>query len=95
MVILRPFSIGLIASALAVTTLPAKVDGHGTASDLGVMIIQLMDVVKPQVGIQAQTQAAGTPNQAGLGDLLPLMVGKNSIFIADVLTNAALGRIAG
>ncbi|QNG29733.1 carbamoyl-phosphate synthase L chain [Synechococcus sp. LTW-R] len=85
---LRPLWIGLVASALAVTTLPAKADGYGTASDLGVMSIQLKDIVKPQVGIQGQTQAAGTPNQAGLGGFLPLVVGSNSVFFADVLANA-------
>ena len=85
---LRPLSIGLVASAFAVATLPAQADGHGSASDLGVMSIQLKDIVKPQVGVQAQTQAAGTPNQAGLGGFLPLLVGSNSIFFADVLANA-------
>ena len=85
---LRNLSIGLIASVLAVAPLPAKADGHGSASDLGVMSIQLKDIVKPQVGIQAQTQGAGTPNQAGLGGFLPLLVGSNSVFFADVLANA-------
>ena len=59
---LRSLSIGLLASGFAVATLPAKADGNGTAEDLGVMSIQLKDVVKPQVGVQGQTQAAGTPN---------------------------------
>ena len=52
------------------------------------MSISLKDVVKPQVGVQAQTQAAGTPNQAGMGGFLPLVIGKNSVFFADVLANA-------
>ena len=52
------------------------------------MSINLKDVIKPQVGVQGQTQAAGTPNQAGLGGFLPLVVGKNSVFFADVLANA-------
>ncbi|UPM49971.1 carbamoyl-phosphate synthase L chain [Synechococcus sp. A10-1-5-1] len=52
------------------------------------MSISLKDVVKPRVGIQGQTQAAGTPNQAGLGGFLPLVVGRNSVFFADVLANA-------
>ena len=52
------------------------------------MIVSLKDIVKPQVAIQAQTQAAGTPNEAGLGGFLPLVVGKNSVFFADVLANA-------
>ncbi|QNG28635.1 carbamoyl-phosphate synthase L chain [Synechococcus sp. LTW-R] len=76
-----------IASLPAVSAKPAQV-AQGSASDLGVMSIQLKDIVKPQVGIQAQTQAAGTPNQAGLGGFLPLVVGSNSVFYADVLANA-------
>ena len=66
---------------------PTAID-QGSARDLGVMSIKLKDIVKPQVGIQGQTQAAGTPNQAGLGGFLPLVVGKNSVFFADVLANA-------
>ena len=57
------------------------------------MSINLKDIVKPQVGIQGQTQAAGTPNEAGLGGFLPLVVGKNSVFFADVLANANFADI--
>jgi len=81
-----------IASLPAVSAKPAQV-AQGTASDLGVMSIQLKDIVKPQVGIQGQTQAAGTPNQAGLGGFLPLVVGSNSVFFADVLANANFADI--
>jgi hypothetical protein len=81
-----------IASLPAVSAKPAQV-AQGTASDLGVMSIQLKDIIKPQVGIQAQTQAAGTPNQAGLGGFLPLVVGSNSVFFADVLANANFADI--
>jgi hypothetical protein len=52
------------------------------------MSISLKDVVKPRVGIQGQTQAAGTPTHAGIGGFLPLVVGDNSVFFADVLANA-------
>jgi hypothetical protein len=81
------------AAALALTSMPqvsAKPLGvaQSSADDLGVMSINLKDVVKPQVGVQGQTQAAGTPNQAGIGGFLPLAVGKNSVFFADVLANA-------
>ena len=57
------------------------------------MSIRLKDLVKPRVGIQGQTQAAGTPNQAGLGGFLPLVVGSNSVFFADVLANANFADI--
>ena len=76
-----------LASMPQVSAKPAQLP-QGSASDLGVMSIQLKDTVKPQVGIQGQTQAAGTPNQAGLGGFLPLLVGSNSVFFADVLANA-------
>ena len=81
------------AAALALASMPqvsAKpaVVAQGSAEDLGVMSINLKDVVKPQVGVQGQTQAAGTPNQAGLGGFMPLVVGENSVFFADVLANA-------
>jgi len=81
------------AAALALASMPqasakpAEV-AQGSADDLGVMSISLKDVVKPRVGVQAQTQAAGTPNQAGIGGFLPLVVGKNSVFFADVQANA-------
>jgi len=81
-----------IASLPAVSAKPAQV-AQGSASDLGVMSIHLKDVVKPQVGIQGQTQAAGTPNQAGIGGFLPLVVGSNSVFFADVLANANFADI--
>ena len=87
-------------AALALASIPqanAKpaVVAQGSAEDLGVMSISLKDIVKPQVGIQAQTQAAGTPNQAGLGGFLPLVVGSNSVFFADVLANANFSDIRG
>ena len=81
------------AAALALASMPqvsAKpaVVAQGNAEDLGVMSIRLKDVVKPQVGVQGQTQAAGTPNEAGIGGFMPLVVGENSVFFADVLANA-------
>ena len=76
-----------LASIPQVNAKPAEV-AQGSADDIGVMSISLKDVVKPQVGVQGQTQAAGTPNQAGIGGFLPLVVGKNSVFFADVQANA-------
>ena len=67
---------------------PAEV-AQGTVDDLGgVMSISLKDVVKPTIGFQGALQGAGTPNQAGIGGFLPLSVGENSVFFADVLLNA-------
>ncbi len=84
-------ALGAAALALAsipqVNAKPVEV-AQGSAEDLGVMSISLKDIVKPQVGVQGQTQGAGTPNEAGIGGFLPLIVGKNSVFFADVLANA-------
>ena len=51
------------------------------------MSISLKDVVKPTLGFQGALQGAGTPNQAGIGGFLPISVGDNSVFFADVLAN--------
>ena len=84
---LRPLSLGLLASAISVASLPA-IAQEGSAEDLGVMEINLKDAVKFNWGFQGALQGAGTPNQAGIGGFLPLSVGENSVFFADVLLNA-------
>ena len=83
---LRRLSLGLLASAISVASLPA-IAQEGSADDLGVMSISLKDVVKPTLGFQGALQGAGTPNQAGIGGFLPISVGENSVFFADVLAN--------
>ena len=83
---LRRLSLGLLASAISVASLPA-IAQEGSADDLGVMSISLKDVVKPTIGFQGALQGAGTPNQAGIGGFLPIAVGDNSVFFADVLAN--------
>ena len=52
------------------------------------MEINLKDAVKFNWGFQGALQRAGTPNQADIGGFLPLSVGENSVFFADVLLNA-------
>ena len=84
---LRRLSLGLLASAISLAALPAIAQEDGSADDLGVMSISLKDVVKPTLGFQGALQGAGTPNQAGVGGFLPLTVGENSVFFADVLAN--------
>jgi hypothetical protein len=84
---LRPLSLGLLASAISIAALPAIAQEDGSADDLGVMSISLKDVVKPTIGFQGALQGAGTPNQAGIGGYLPLSVGENSVFFADVQAN--------
>ena len=77
----------MLASAISLAALPAVAQEKGSADDLGVMSISLKDVVKPTLGFQGALQGAGTPNQAGIGGFLPLSVGDNSVFFADVLAN--------
>ena len=79
---------GVAAVALAGNPLlPAAAQDDGSADDLGVMSISLKDVVKPTLGFQGALQGAGTPNQAGIGGFLPIAVGENSVFFADVQAN--------
>ena len=85
---LRHLSLGLLASAISVASLPAIAQEKGSADELGVMSISLKDVVKPTLGFQGALQGAGTPNQAGIGGFLPLSVGDNSVWFLDVLANA-------
>ena len=85
---LRRLSLGLLASAISLSALPAIAQEDGSADDLGVMSISLKDVVKPTFGFQGALQGAGTPNQAGIGGFLPLSVGDNSVWFLDVLANA-------
>ena len=92
---LRHLSLGLLASAISVASLPAIAQEDGGADDLGVMSISLKDVVKPTIGFQGALQGAGTPNQAGIGGFLPLSVGDNSVWFLDVLANANFADRAG
>ncbi|MDB4616820.1 carbamoyl-phosphate synthase [Synechococcus sp. AH-551-E11] len=84
---LRRLSLGLLASAISIASLPAIAQEGSSADDLGVMSISLKDVLKPTLGFQGALQGAGTPNQAGIGGFLPLSVGDNSVFFADVLAD--------
>ena len=58
---LRRLSLGLLASAISIASLPAIAQEDGIADDLGVMSISLKDVVKPTLGFQGALQGAGTP----------------------------------
>ena len=59
------------------------------------MEINLKDAVKFNWGFQGALQGAGTPNQAGIGGFLPIAVGENSVFFADVLLNANFADYGG
>ena len=62
--------------------------GSGKAADLGVMGVNLRDAVKFNYGLQGALQAAGTPNEAGIGAFIPIHVGNNSVAFVDLLVNA-------
>ncbi len=97
----RSFSLSLSLSGVAAlalanaTLLPAAAQDAGGADDLGVMEINLKDAVKFNWGFQGALQGAGTPNQAGIGGFLPIAVGENSVFFADVLLNANFADYGG
>ena len=83
---LRHLSLGLLASAISIASLPA-IAQEGSADDLGVMSVSLKDVIQPTIEFEGVLQGAWSPNQAGIGGFLPLSVGENSVFFADVLAN--------
>jgi len=88
---LRRFSIGLLASAVAIAPLPLKAQ-NGSAEDLGdVMSINLKDVVTLKLGLQGALQGSGTPNEAGVGLFLPLKVGSKHVIYFDFMANANFG----
>ena len=68
---------------------------EGRADDIGVMGVSLKEVIKGDFGIQAQTQGAGTPNEVGVGGFVPLSVGDNNVFYADIEANANLADFSG
>ena len=73
------------ATSLLICQAPAYAEDKKAA--LGVMSINLQDVVKADFGFQGETQGAGTPNQAGVGGFLPLKINENSVWFVDALAN--------
>ncbi|KZR61426.1 hypothetical protein PMIT1306_02207 [Prochlorococcus sp. MIT 1306] len=83
---------GAAALALASPPIqPVAAQDDGSAADLGVMEINLKDAVHFNWGFPGALQGAGTPNQAGIGAFLPIVVGENSVFFIDALANANFG----
>ena len=84
----------LLAPAVLVLSMPlsgnvfAQEAPDNSASEPVEMEVNLKDVVKFNWGFQGATQGAGTPNQAGLGFFLPMMVSDNGVLFLDVLANA-------
>ena len=84
----------LLAPAVLLLSMPlsgnvlAQVAQDDSTNDPAEMVINLKEIVKFNWGFQAATQGAGTPNQAGLGLFLPMMVSDNGVLFLDVLANA-------
>jgi len=81
-------ALALASIPLGIRTATAQEAKTGNAADLGVMSISLKDAIQPNFGFQGALQGAGTPNQAGIGGFLPLVIGDNSVFFLDAQANA-------
>jgi len=77
--------------------LEAQISGSSQGKDdaFDLQEINLKDAVKFNWGFQGALQGAGTPNQTGIGGFLPIAVGENSVFFADVLLNANFADYGG
>ena len=64
--------------------------GQGSAEDIGVMEINLNDAVKFNWGFQGALQGAGTPNEAGAGAFVPIVIGDDNVFFLDALLTPTL-----
>ena len=78
----------LMLSMLLSANVFAQEAQDNSASDPNQLEVNLKEVVKFNWGFQGATQGAGTPNQAGLGFFLPMMVSDNGVLFLDVLANA-------
>jgi len=87
----NPASAEQLASLpLAIRPAGAEADktDQDNGADIGVMGVNLKDAVKLNYGFQGALQGAGTPNKAGIGGFLPLVIGDNSVFFLDAQANA-------
>ena len=90
----------LMLSMLLSANVLAQEAPDNSASDPIEREVNLKDVVTFNWGFQGATQGAGTPNQAGLGFFLPMMVRDNGVLFLDVVANAnfadlSIGKIKG
>ena len=74
---------------------PAAAQGQGSAEDIGVMEINLNDAVKFNWGFQGALQGAGTPNEAGAGAFVPIVIGDDNVFFSDTSFNANFADYPG
>ena len=83
----------MIAAIPQATAEPLDRQAATSAKDLELMSLSLREVVSFNVGFQGQTQAAGTPNELGVGAFMPLVIGGNSVLFLDALANVNLADI--
>ena len=88
---LRRFSIGLLASVVAVAPLPLQAQ-DGNADDLGDgMSINLKEAVKFNWGFQGALQDAGVTNRIGAGFFYPFNVKPSTMWFLDSRFDLNLG----
>jgi hypothetical protein len=77
---LRRLSLGLLASAVSLTSLPA-ITQEGSADVLGVMSISLSDVVKPTIGFQGALQVQAHQIKQALVVSFHCLLGKQRLVL--------------
>ena len=88
---LRCLSIGLLATAIAISPLPLKAQ-EDRPEDLGdVISINFDDVVKFNWGFQGGLQEAGVTNRIGVGFFYPFSIKPNSVWFLDGRFDLNLG----
>ena len=75
------------ACSAFIAEIPAVAEEIRTDQESYLSQANLTDRIKTKIGIQARSQAAGTPNQAGIGGFVPLYTTANSVLFADIQGN--------
>ena len=89
---LRPLSIGLLTSCIAVFPLPSSAQDNGTAEDLGdAMSINAERAVKFNWGFQGSTQDNGSTNLIGAGFFYPFNTNPSQTWFIDSRIDLNLG----
>jgi hypothetical protein len=88
---LRRLSLGLLASAISLASLPAIAQEDSGADDLGVMSINLKEMAKFSWGFQGSLQDAGVTNRIGAGFFYPFYTKVNKMLFLDSRFDLNLG----
>ena len=82
---MRPLLSLAVTGFLFLSQLPVSAEQE--TKELEIMDLDLNEVVKFSWGPRAQTQGAGTPNQAGVEIFAPLNISDNNVFFLDGQVN--------